>query len=83
MVGLSNLFRGADRLVLVFPLPYHFHYPISTQPRAFTRSGTFTAFPLSFYFLGSVASSAPGDPAYSSQVSYWTKGWLIDSSLSE
>ena len=83
MVGLSNLFRGADRLVLVFPLPYHFHYPFSTQPRAFTRSGTFTAFPLSFYFRGSVASSAPGDPAYSSQVSYWTKGWLIDSSLSE
>lgn len=54
---------------------------LSTQPRAFTRSAT--AFPLSFYFRGSVASSAPGDPAYSSQVSYWTKGWLIDSSLSE
>lgn len=68
MIGLSNLFRGADRLVLVFPLPYHLNYPFSTQPRAFTRSGTFTAFPLSFYFLGNVASSAPGDPAYSSQL---------------
>lgn len=79
MVGLSNLFRGDDRLVLVFPLPYHFHYPFSTQPGAFTRSGTFTAFPLSFYFLGNVASSAPGDPAYSNQVSYWTK--LRDGSL--
>ncbi|KAJ1381802.1 LisH dimerization motif domain containing protein [Sesbania bispinosa] len=68
MVGLSNLFRGVDRLV--FPLPYHFHYPYSPQPKAFTWSGTFMAFPLSFYFQGSVASSAPSNPAYSNQVCY-------------